>query len=71
MNIILNGTPTEFEKQTISYTEVVTRAGGSITRPFSTVTWRARDERSGTLTPGQVVAVTEGMIFNCVVTTSA
>lgn len=69
MKIILNGTPVEVDKDTLSFEDLRRLAG----KPFAdTVTYhKAVSPKTGTLTHGCWVTVMEGTIVNVAMTGSA
>lgn len=68
--VTINGQPWTLCGDTASYEDVVASLGDHGTD--RTVTWYARGEGTGgTLTPGQRVPLTDGLVFNAVVTGSA
>lgn len=72
INIIANGKPKQTEKTAISYQEALDLVYPSILEGRQpTLTWKTQDGRAGTLTPGQFVNVSEGMIFNAANTGNA
>jgi hypothetical protein len=72
LNIIVNGVVRVAMHPYISYDEVVTMALGRIIRDCTVAYANGPLEAaSGSLLPGQGVAVVDGMVFNAVMTTGA
>jgi hypothetical protein len=65
-NIIINGSPTKFDGDKISYTQVVELAypGESNSEVVFTVTYMGPQMPDGTLVEGQFVEVRNGVKFN-------
>lgn len=68
MTITINSRSGDFAHQTIRYEDVRDLAG---LKGNPSCTWRTRDGRGGTLSPGNKVVVYEGMVFNIVHTGNA
>lgn len=72
MQIIINGKPHDHDEGAITHEQICELAGEP---EYASVTYRGPsqgdNQRSGTTYKGKIVAVDDGMIFNCVVTGNA
>lgn len=62
-NIIVNGTPTKFDGDVISYTQLVALAYPNATDTVYTVTYSGPQIPDGTLTEGQSLKIRNGVKF--------
>ena len=63
INIIINGTPTKFDGDVISYTQLVELAFPNHTDIVYTVTYTGPQTPDGTLTEGQSLEIRNGVKF--------
>jgi hypothetical protein len=66
-HIFINGYEDSWYRERLSYEDAVKLVTGD-PGVLHTVTYKAKGQEGGSLTPGQSVAVVDGMRFNAVVT---
>lgn len=73
MTIIVNGKRHTTSGPSLSYSDVldIGFSAAALEGASPTMTWRTWDGRTGTLTPGQHVNLSAGMVFNVVDTGNA
>jgi len=70
IDVIVNGEPRTFAVETIDYARLV-RVARMPDGARPTITWRRRSGTSGTIAPGETLALAPGMTINVTMTGAA